>query len=96
MAKFKSIKIKIPSRNPQGNQDIIDKGSRGSNRGGSTQEVGNIKSKNYIPGEQGWAFGPDFVEMRLGNLTIDSETPQILLSDGTNDRVLLGFQSGGF
>jgi len=96
MAKFKQISVKRSSGIPQGNRDIINQGSRGSNRGGRIQEIGNIKSKNYIPGEQGWSFGPDFVEMRLGNLTIDSETPQILLSDGTNDRVLLGFQEGGF
>ena len=96
MAKLKQFKVKIPSRFPQGNKDITEQSSRGSNRGGRTQEINKFVSKNYIPGQQGWAFGPDFVEMLLGNLTIDSETPQIKLSDGTNDRILLGFQSGGF
>jgi len=66
MAQLKQFKIKIPTRMPQGNQDIINQGSRGSNRSGSTQEVGNIKSKNYVEGEQGWKLSNDGAKFNDG------------------------------
>ena len=42
----------------------------------------------------GWTISNS--TLTSGNVTIDSTNKRILISDGTNNRVLIGFQSGGF
>lgn len=83
MAKLKQPNVKPPSNNPQGIQDIQDQYLRGSNRGGRVQEIDNFTSRNYIPGQQGFAFGPDFMEVIMGNLKINSATPEISMKDNS-------------
>jgi len=36
------------------------------------------------------------MELGTGNIILDGANKQILINDGTNDRVLIGYQSGGF
>ncbi len=36
------------------------------------------------------------MDVGSGNVKIDGGNKQILVNDGTNDRILIGFQSGGF
>lgn len=49
----------------------------------------NIITSGTLPGN---------TVIRIGdaNVTIDGANRRILISDGTNDRVLIGYQSGGF
>ena len=42
----------------------------------------------------GWTIGA--TSLSSSNITIDSSTPRILISDGTNNRILIGKQTGGF
>jgi len=36
------------------------------------------------------------VSVGIGNVKIDGANKRIFINDGTNDRILIGFQSGGF
>jgi hypothetical protein len=36
------------------------------------------------------------INLGVGNVVVDGTNKRILVNDGTNDRCLLGFQSGGF
>lgn len=36
------------------------------------------------------------VELGTGNIILDGANKQILINDGTNDRILIGYQAGGF
>lgn len=36
------------------------------------------------------------IQVGIGNVKIDGANKRILINDGTNDRILIGFQSGGF
>lgn len=36
------------------------------------------------------------INVGIGNVLIDGVNKRILINDGTNDRILLGYQSGGF
>jgi len=36
------------------------------------------------------------VSVGSGNVKIDGVNKRIIINDGTNDRILIGFQSGGF
>jgi len=49
----------------------------------------NIFASGTLPGN---------TVIRIGetNLKIDGENRRIILNDGTNDRILIGYQSGGF
>ena len=36
------------------------------------------------------------IQVGVGNVKIDGANKRIVINDGTNDRILIGFQSGGF
>lgn len=36
------------------------------------------------------------IDIGNGNISLDGENNRIIINDGTDDRVLLGYQSGGF
>lgn len=45
----------------------------------------------------GGMFGSETkLELGSGYVVIDSERKQILINDGTTDRILIGYQAGGF
>lgn len=43
-------------------------------------------------------FGQDFIgDMRVGQgVFIDGKNKRIIVNDGSNDRILIGYQQGGF
>lgn len=49
----------------------------------------NIFASGTLPGNT-------VIRVGEANLTIDGENRRILLNDGTNDRIILGYSSGGF
>jgi hypothetical protein len=50
----------------------------------------SLSSSGMLPGTTTLRIGGDT------NVIIDGANRRILISDGTNDRVLIGYQSGGF
>ena len=36
------------------------------------------------------------IQVGTGNVKIDGANKRIIINDGTNDRILIGYQSGGF
>jgi hypothetical protein len=107
MAELKQITVKPPAP-PSASADVTQQIAGGSNRQKGVREVGDERSKNYIPGEQGWRMTDTNVEFngaRIkinsetgllsvedadGRMTINTNTPRILVSDGTNDRIVIG------
>ena len=39
---------------------------------------------------------PSDTVIRIGNIKIDGKNQRIVVNDGTDDRILIGYQSGGF
>jgi len=50
----------------------------------------SLSSSGMLPGTTTLRIGGDT------NVIIDGANRRILISDGTNDRVLIGYQAGGF
>ena len=69
---------------------------------------GSIRSYNFVTGSAGWNIEADgsaefqtatitgVFTVGASNVVIDGANKRILVNDGTNDRILIGFSSGGF
>jgi len=60
----------------------------------------NVQENNRVMPQDIFASGtlPGNTVIRIGdeNIKIDGTNRRITISDGTNDRILLGYQEGGF
>lgn len=69
---------------------------------------GAVRSYNFVSGSAGWNIEADgnaefqtatitgTFTVGASNVIIDGANKRILVNDGTNNRILIGFQSGGF
>ena len=57
----------------------------------STAKIKNITADKISAGTIVVALN-----LGAGNITLDGANKRIIVNDGTNDRVLIGYQSGGF
>lgn len=72
----------IIARNSSGNNTVVIDGDTGDGI-----FAGELRSGTFITGQ---------VILGDNNIVLNGEDRRMIINDGTNDRVLIGFQSGGF
>ena len=83
----------ITARDLSGITTFAIEGATGSAVFKGIVQAGSIVSDSYIVGE---SVLTGYIDVGNGNVKIDGENKRIIINDGSDDRILIGYQSGGF
>lgn len=67
-----------------------------TNYGSPQGYVGGTRRQTSATNLSGGRLGVDVIELGSGSIKIDSKNKRIIINDGSDDRVLIGYQRGGF